>query len=529
MSRRPNSKSKRSKSWEDKESRDEKRDFKRDRQTKSKSTNDERWYGTDPALLRDAASIAFSWPIGQKFEYGQYLESIGAAPTTTKYHNIPGICVLNIAPTFGSGTDSDAINVASSQIYSFVRHTNAGHANYDPNDLMLYIMAMTEVYSYINFLERTYALATMYERKNRFTPDALLLANFIDPISIKNNLADFRYAINVLINKVSVMAVPSTMTIFERHAMLYSYVYRESNTTKDQLYMYNPWGFHRFELDDDSAGMLKFYPLPFHYGNLASWSDLIDYGEAMFNAIWDQEDFGIMSGDILKSYGDNILKLASLDEVVPYEPVFDPIVLHQIKNATVVLNVEAQSFDMKQSADKSRLEINVACAHPDTSSFALNEIVLRYNKVLSLDTEDPTPGMVMEATRLMAGVHSVDTSADRIEVLCGSEICMGARVITRYSPETQTLTEVGLNASVASNMSVNTVANIMAAQKAFKYAPTYLMVNFNSATDPTAVNSVYTSQEVDNFAIISNMDIEKMHTAAILNMLNVPSTAKFVR
>lgn len=529
--KRRNGKSSRRESWEDRESRDERRDNKR--RIKETSTNDERWYSTDPALLRDSAHINFSWPLGQNVQEGVYLDSLGVDDRRVKKSSIPGIMALFLSPTFGAGTDSDAINVAAAQIYSFIRHANSGSRVYDPNDLMLYIMAMTEVYSYINFLERTYALATMYDQENRYMPEALLAIQGINPKSIAQNLADFRYYINVLINKVSSIAVPATMTLFERHAMLYAHVYSEGQNTKDQMYMYVPHGFHRFALDGDEAGQLEYVPLPWASAawngsaTAATWQDLIDYGTAMFNAIWEQEDFGIMSGDVLKAYGSAILKLTSLDEVLPYGPKYDPLVLHQIKNASVGCAYIDNTFDVYQNDAKSKLLCTPTMSGANKALFAMQEIVAKYNKIMTLDTGNPTNGMIMEASRLMVGCHNVKTSDMTIEPICGSEVvrwCVVAE--TAAVDDDNRMRTVALDHPILGMYGNTSIIHTLSAAKAFKYSPNLMSIYFDSHTDPTAINNIYHFREVDNFGVITNADIEKLHTAAILNLLNVPSTAK---
>ena len=102
-------------------------------------TNDPAYYALNSQLLVDAASHAFSDATGTKI------------PWSTKGYNehlivpdiasIPGVMSFRIAPTVGISTDqSSAVNVAARNIYSYVRHANSGHSNYDAPDLMMYLL-----------------------------------------------------------------------------------------------------------------------------------------------------------------------------------------------------------------------------------------------------------------------------------------------------------------------------------------------------------------------------------------------------
>lgn len=147
-------------------------------------TNDPTWYSSDPALLRDAASIPFSWPVGTPIDLN--------VPDVSKMRwSVPGICALDVVPVYGTNeSKTSALNIAANSLYSFVRHANSGHSNYDAPDLMLYVCAMSQVYSFINYMMRAYGLANLYSQKNRYLPAGLLQASGIDHSKIIDNLAD---------------------------------------------------------------------------------------------------------------------------------------------------------------------------------------------------------------------------------------------------------------------------------------------------------------------------------------------------
>lgn len=306
----------------------------------TKGSNDPAWYSTDPSLLRDAASIPFSWSVGTPIAMNYAYPSGTAAEQEFTDDNlvIPGLCVLDLIPTVGYAEDqSSPINVASTALYSFVRHANSGHANYDSPDLMVYCIAMANVYAYINFLQRIYGCGLMYDQRNRYLPEALVAAQDVNFDDLVGNLAQMRYGINMIIAKAASLAVPSSITYFNRQAFIYANIYCEGTSTKDQMYMYNPFGFlvfNEYEVVGGASGLTfkKFADPTTKY----RVSDLIKFGNQMLQPILDSEDLNIMSGDILKAYGDGgIIKLAPLGLDYNLLPTFNIGVLEQMHNATI--------------------------------------------------------------------------------------------------------------------------------------------------------------------------------------------------
>ena len=86
--------------------------------------NDPAWYAANAELLRDAASIPFSWALGTPIDTEDPLN----AGNTMRKICIPGIQTMRLYPSGGSSTQaSDPINTAANATYAFVRHANSGH------------------------------------------------------------------------------------------------------------------------------------------------------------------------------------------------------------------------------------------------------------------------------------------------------------------------------------------------------------------------------------------------------------------
>lgn len=498
----------------------------------SSSTNDPSWYAADPALLRDAASIPFSWALGTPVDYNNKFRVNEA---------LPGICALSVVPSVGLATDADApINVASTALYSYVRHANSGHSNYDSPDLMLYCTAMANVYSFINYVQRLYGLTTMYSQRNRYMPRYLVEAQDVDFDDLASNLANFRYWINVFVSKASSLAVPATMSYFTRLAFLFQNVYCEGESVKDQLYLVKPKGFYEFDTNTEKsyAGKLLFRELKSVRSNgKLSLAEIRAYGDELLNAVLLDEDMNIMSGDILKAYGESgIIKLVSMPEIYPIVPVYDELFLTQIKNA-IIPTVDLSSLDITQGEAQGFLSYipmlserrpgQTSENHP--SYRGAEENMLLENRVLTVDAADPTPEIVIEATRFMVGANLLASdTAGNMWILCGSELPVGLQYYTiingalfgfdAYTVMAENICEKGY------------IVDVLDTVSKFKYAPRMqwwnnLVHNYSDFTNanPNMDGEIFS---VDNYAVLSAMDVYKLHETATMNMLAVPSIAK---
>ena len=505
---------------------------------KETSTNDVTWYAQEPALLRDSASIPFSWSVGTPIDLSNpVLQTL----TSKGQFSVPGICALSILPNFGQVTlPTDPLNTAAFSIYSYVRHANSGHSNYDAPDLMLYLLAMSQVYSFINSVQRIYGAATMYSQRNRYMPQALLTAMGVDFNSVTQNLADFRYRLNALINKAASLYVPNNMPIFNRHASLFQNIYIEGNSLKDQMYLFVPDAFYAFTLnpEDNYAGMLQ--PVAWLGNSLKTVDDIFKFGDNLLDRLIQSEDMNIMSGDILKAYGqDGLMKLATVPEQYPLVPIFDPSVLEQMKNATVLTAV--QGLEIKQSSNKGWL-LSKPCIHyADTDSYAHRAIAYSLNsytekRLLTVAAAEVTPENIMEATRLMIVPDEyirVTESEAVVNFKAGSEICTACRFYYyKFDGTSWDLTHLSVSYLLMNDVSdesnVALIHKFNCIMSNFKYRPAVRIVAFRPGAQLPAFQLAesFINFDVDNYAVVNADEINRMHEAALLSEFNVPRLAR---
>ena len=408
--------------------------------------NDWRWYAQNEQLLKDTASFPYSWPLGNKLNLGIN------APEVNK-GSLPGVMAIWTAPTFGWSDNPNApINVAARNIYSYVRHANSGHANYDAPDLMLYLCAMDSIYSYLAFLKRIYGVISTYSYTNRYYPKAVVTAMTVDYDDIQRNLADFRAFINSYAVKVGSMCIPASMSYMAKHMWMYSGLYFDSDQAKAQTYMFVPNNLYKYTLDNDGAGMLMGFSFSDYYTTSGSdskpsfinFEGLRKLANDMLDPVLRSEDMNIMSGDILKAFGPSgIYLVEGINETYTVLPAYEPEVLDQIQNLTLVgrakftgetNKAEQNALCLRQDATKGWLKSMPIFTHPYTFTLYDEENpgqnVFVSERIVTFMHGDVSPAQTMEATRMcnIASEYSKDhTDAYEVHTL-GSEAALFARI-----------------------------------------------------------------------------------------------------
>ena len=305
--------------------------------------NDVRWYAANPQLIKDTASYPFQFPLGTKHNLGGDDKYISAS-------SVPGVCAIHWDPSIGMADDEiDAVNIAMRNIYSFIRHANSGKTNYEAPDLMLYLLAMSDILGYHAALKRIYGVAMTYSHTNRYVPKAIVEALGVDYEDIQMHLCELRGYINTFAVRIGSFCVPASMPYIARHVWMNSHIYVDSDQDKPQIYTYVQDHFFRFGLDDTPAGKLFFEGFsPRQIKQIGSFDDtaaptkglrfdeLAAFGNSLLAPIIASEDFGIMSGDILKAYTPaEVYRVELIPENYVVMAEYSEEVLDQINNATL--------------------------------------------------------------------------------------------------------------------------------------------------------------------------------------------------
>ena len=544
------------------------------RNMQSCSDNDPAWYSVNEQLLRDSASFPYSWPVGNRLT--QVIQDGSKSRTTQQ--SVPGVLSLYLSPTIGWADSSESpVNVASRNIYSFVRHANSGHANYDAPDLMLYLLAMDSCYSYHSFLRRLYGVMMDYTPVNRYYPRAVVASMNVDFDDAIAHLAQLRYYINQFAVKLGSMCVPNSMSYMVRHMWMYSQIFTDSMSAKAQTYLYNPHAFYKFSLVEDAGALL--YTT---YANRGTGADkrmtveeLINFGNELMVPILQNEDMNIMSGDILKAYGaEGVIKIMGVSEDYQVLPVFSEEVMSQFQNATNVgyfnsdntahVNDIIQATGVGQGYLIHKPTVVRAIHGFSTTADVKRKTPWEFDRLISLRKQDVTPADTMVATRLTnigenatVITSGTNTGYSSVELhTAGSEICH-SMVVFRYgdvgrgwdllsSPFLFVGDEVlyadpGYDSDVNINQRNETVSLVWGNQleheltvamlSVFQRHPIMYPSMVQVSWDPTPVYTYDQSGvyffDVDNYTTLSKHDLERMVETALLSQFSVPQMGKF--
>lgn len=373
--------------------------------------NDPRWYAQNPQLMKDYASFPFGFPLGVTIDGGE--------GSRQKGYGVPGVCTINLAPSIGyATTPNDPVNMAMRNTYTFVRRANSGATNYEAPDLMMYILSVTNVLAYIEFLKRTVGLMMAYTALNRYYPKALVQSAGWDFNDVQNNIVQLRGYINQMAVKAQSLVIPNSLSYVARQAWLYSKVILDSNTDKAQSYQFVPTGFFTYPGDSDQPTSLVFTRwlsgIQATTGNTVAQA--IAFGDAMINPILQSQAFNVMSGDILKAYGNQgVITIMGVSDTYITLPEYSTEVQSQIENLTICGSPVSGygvtqdttvngGFLVSKPQTIAQLRINSAVASTEETAVALmNEVyqpVLGGEIQVNFHHNGVEPEDVMVATRL---------------------------------------------------------------------------------------------------------------------------------
>lgn len=498
-------------------------------------SNDPSWYAANPELLISAASLSYNNPLGNQIGIGR----------STKFRNFnrmsfAGVLSLNVVPSPGySDYNNSPVNIAARNVYSFVRHANSGASNYNAPDLMLYLLAIDSLYSFHAFLTRAYGILMTYSQTNRYYPQRLIESMGLDFNDLVGRGTDFNYYINALGAKISSLVYPANMTFTTRHVWMYSNIYTDGTNAKSQSYIYNPSGFYKFNaIKYKTGGCCEYTPWfePSTTSMPKTFDQLVEYGNALVDALMEDEDSNIMSGDILKAYGsDKVMKIGAVPLDYTITPVFDMEVLTQINNATIIginhddtwANITGTG-DTFNSRDIWQEDNNVF--YKPTINFTneagtyFDALDIEVEQLVNMPIETPTAADTMVATRLKAFLdinYSEGSATSATIAACGSEYILTATLISIESDGTTGKLNMRYDNSFTTSIDGELFAPICDITN-FDCAPLMITYDRTGSDNFSRVNFI---NDIQNFALLSYDTFYKMNETALLSMYTVPQFA----
>lgn len=485
-------------------------------------TNDPEFYNHTPELVTISGSISFLTRAGEAITLNT---NSTASPVSTVP---PGIMAMDIVTGPGWSADgSSPVSIAATDIYSFVRHENSGAKNYDPVDIMLYILAMDEAYMWFEYAKRAYGAAFLYSSMNEYVPMPLLTAMGWNAGDVVANLAQFNAYLNIAVGKLNSLNVPQQYSLIERHRRLYRGVFMDTQSGKSQIYVMRPL-IRRTFTETEGPGALDAV-LNGTGLTVNAWFNAFNN---MIDAIRNSEDCGTMSGDILKAYGSaNMITVETVPITYGLEVTPDITLLRQFKNANplngLITTTTVPDLDIKQVAGingylvfKPRLLLNTAEA-PTGAAEAVT--LSTYDQIVDMSVDATTPMDVIEATRLkcqatytgQVTVGSKTYNEYQLQSI-GSEFVANCWIFTLNGPNVvPTQFKVAVY-SGGSNLDLQSAL----ISRMFDYRP--IQYWLGSGLVNNTLNTVQPCSEMNVYAVLPAATLKQLHDVAILSEFSIP-------
>lgn len=392
------------------------------------------WYFNNPDMARTYADIAYNQVTGLPFDPYTHNNYTGNTVGDATERVIPGVMTFRLAPTMGiANSATDAINTAAQQLYTLVRKANSGRVNYDRTDLMMPVAAMDSAYMLYEELSRAYKLLENYKTMNRYMPNFLLQAIGFSP-ALANNIKEFKGALEVFAYRLGSINVPDQFDFITRHSWLYSNVYKDADNVRAQMYAYVPDGFFVYtEGTEARPTYLKYTTREALYGmrdtdaTVSNMSMIWNAIDTIMNPILGSEDIGIITGDLEKAFGDNMIKISTINTGEALEVVYNEEVIQQMMNTTILPKITFNDVTVEYS---NLTTGPYFVSTPRVQATTGSKLTCSRKSLLNMGiSSDPTPEMNMVATRLMVTTANFAGPSNDLPITsCGTEICVGCRI-----------------------------------------------------------------------------------------------------
>lgn len=377
--------------------------------------NDYAYYSIDDQISKDLASLPFNYINGTRFPLTvQFRQLDGAAGYKTQTDALASIMVLEYVNAVGKADKvTSGINMASTQLYTYVRHANSGARNYEAPDIMMYVLAMRDIYSDYFELRRALGLTKLYSFYNHNLPDLLIQSLGFNVKDLRANAANYRGQLNQIREKINSFAVPKYFKMFERAAYVASNVFSDSDSMRGQFYAMKRVGRYIWSGTTSQTGTeLEYRTIQPTADQSYSMQRRIDELNEQLDAIFLDEDALTMSGDILKAFKESELyQVTNVSDDLAIVPLFDQDMLSQFENSFTFTPVAFEEdmpqgvyggLNVRQNGQYITWQPYMKYRYGYNSVPEITE-----NLVLNSHKNNPDYKDVLEYTRLMCTYHSV--------------------------------------------------------------------------------------------------------------------------
>lgn len=491
--------------------------------------NDWQFYAVTERIAKDIASYPYNKLPGSKFNVPWHSGTFSNFPDSATY--LPNFCVLSYVPGVGN-TNDDAnagINIATKQLYTYVRHANSGARNYEGPDIMMYVLAMRDIYTRFFEAKRALGIAYAYYFENKNFPDGLLRSIGIDPQDLRANLAQYRGRLNLLAAKINSFAVPKYFKAFDRAAFISSFYFTDSTSIRGQAYIFRTAGYYTWSgMTSEKGTSLQFnYDPSFNststtapaFSNVSTFATVyLDTLESQLDALFYDDDANTMAGDILKAFDQsNLYQVADIPDPYVVLGTYDEDILAQIENSFAANNYTSATFGSTFSTkvlaitqENQIIKSGITLASTGTASFP-NGWYFNSHK------DAPEFSDNLEWSRLI--VSATKSSSSWI-LHYGLELLLNITIVNmdpNFDDQRMVYSELTQSIAVASNGSVaSTAISSIAKLAIFDWHPGVYFINYSvTGTDLTS-SEIIPFMDLKVYTVLTDKEIHPTHDSACM-------------
>jgi hypothetical protein len=489
------------------------------------------WHMNNPEMVAYSTLINVGYPLGhfnslknENFTCDTYIKGVS---------QLPGIMSMTLlsGPGITNGVISYSTRIMN-EIYTTMRTWKRGINSYSRCDLFLHLLQMLEVTILTKWAQRAYGMINYRSNThmNLYEYKAIIIESGWDfDDLVKNQQILFNY-MNQFAIAMRRWVLPADMPIFKRARNIYSNYYCDNDSESAQLYVFKPSGYRYFDATHEKGGALIYQSFGDTPMTVERWKDIMD---DLMNRL-NNDDLAVINGDIVYVYKDKSIPVV---EAYPQNycvsrAVYDPMMLVQIQNATVLYEPDPETCSITQepSLGADYLVYSPEFDVPDWAGGCCDAHILLGNRIYNIPGSPEMArkaDVIMEATRLMNIPVPADEEGKRVKLVSsGSDVVVKAKIVTFNGRNLDTWHEdyiryeyvVDSYDATSFISTMHDVLHKVALVSKFKAHPPI----HAAITDRGQCSDIFNFDDIDTYGIITRPMLDDLHNTSIISLWHAP-------
>nr|AVX53783.1 putative capsid [Marmot picobirnavirus] len=378
--------------------------------------NDYEWYNKFKQWANNTAALGTINRVGAYYDVSPTL----VLNNQPSFRSDPGLMSIRYIPGPGLATTKDSpVNRFGSALYTLIYSRINRISGFDSASLMSYILAVDSAIGLLAYLQRIYGLISNYDINNLYFPASIVKSQGVNYQSLMGRKLEFNSFIQEFTALLATLPIPKDLSYTLRHVWMNSFIFKDSDSAKSQMYMYTPLGFYKYM--GSTAGKLDlvyFTNEVFTDGSLMTFDQLKTKSFDLLSALINDSGIQNIASTITKAFQpDELYSFTSLGLDYETPVICSDEVLGQIMNIDLLYSPygkETLRAEITEKRDDTNqlyyieyrplISINPA-TNPDSPSIYYDgESEYTYNKCKInfyglKDNQNPTPEAVLINTR----------------------------------------------------------------------------------------------------------------------------------